>query len=322
MQKPSLSLDLQAVNDLDSARSLIQKQAAQIERYEKEGRWKDARIEALTFEMARLKRWKFAAQTEALDAVQRHLFEESLSEDIEAVETQLEALQTPSSPSQSKPKRQSFPEYLERIEHRYEPESCQCGSCGSDLKKMGEDISEQLDCKPIEFFVHRHIRSKYACPKCETITAVPIPAQIIDKGQPAPGLLAQVLVSKYQDHLPLYRQEQQYQERSGLVIPRNTMAGWVAACGIALAPLIERMHEHLVQEAVLHADETPVGVLKPGNKKIHRATMWTYRTAEYSPVQAVVFDFQMSRAGEHPQAFLKDFTGALMVDDYAGQRFI
>jgi transposase len=293
----------------------------QVEGYEKEGRWKDAKIESLTFEIARLKRWKFAAQTEGLNVEQLRLFEESLEADIEAVEAQLEALK--SKPAQadepkSKAKRKPFPDHLERLEHRYEPDSCSCHDCGSTLKKIGEEISEQLDCKPIEFFVHRHIRSKYACPKCETIQTAAIPAQLIDKGQPAPGLLAQVLLSKYQDHLPLYCQEQQYQERSGVVIPRNTMAGWVGACGVALSPLVERMHEHLLNEAVLHADETPVSVLKPGNGKTHRGYMWTYRTGEWGAVQAVIFDFQMSRAGEHPKAFLKGFNGALMIDHYAG----
>lgn len=328
MTSSLLSLPYQAIPDLESAHRLIQQQAAllaakeeELARKEKEGRWKDAKIEALIFELSRYKRWKFEAKTEALTALQRSLFEDSLEEDILALEARLEALKTAPSSAPvrtASPKRQRFPEHLERLEHRHEPESCQCTACGGALKKIGEEISERLDCRPIEFFVHRHIRSKYSCPSCETITAAAMPAQIIEKGQPAPGLLAQVLVSKYQDHLPLYRQQQQYQERSGIVIPRHTMAGWVGACGVALEPLVERMREHLMQEAVMHADETPVSVLKPGHQKVHRGYMWTYCTTPTSSTQAVLFDFQMSRAGEHPRAFLKAFAGALMTDDYAG----
>jgi len=321
--------DLSHISDLEMAHLLIQElrekitsQEILIQKKEQENHHKSIKIEALIFELARYKRWKFAAKTEALSPLQGHLFEESLAEDIEAMESQLELLQKDSSQksSVSTPKRQSFPESLKRIDHYHEPESCECSACGKPLKKIGEEISERLDCKPIEFFVHRHIRSKYACNVCESITAAPMPAQIIEKGQPAAGLLAQVLVSKYQDHMPLYRQEQQYQERSGVSIPRHTMAGWVGACGVALEPLVIRMKELLCKESVLHADETPVNVLKPGNKKVHKGYMWAYRTSVFSPIQAVIFDFQMSRSGDHPKLMLESFKGGLMVDDYAGYK--
>ena len=333
MAKASISLNLQAIQDIESARILLQKlvdQCAEKDRliaeHERTLHFKESKIEALLFEMSRLKRWKFAgSQAEGLDSVQLKLFEESLDADIYELEAKLEQLasesKTPRDRPKGQPKRQSFPAHLERVDHHYEVEPCQCGnSIGNGLKKIGEDISEQLDCDPVRFFVHRHIRPKCVCSDCETFTTAPMPAQIIDKGQPAPGLLAHVLISKYAYHLPLYRQEKDYEQRSGIVIPRNTMAGWIGACGAAFDPLYERLCELCVQQEVIHADETTVKVLVPGNKKTHRAYMWVYRTGICSLVQAVVFDFQMSRAGKHPQAFLHDFHGALMIDDYSGYK--
>lgn len=340
MTNSSTSLDLQAIQDIESARILLQKLADQcaekdrlisdrdrkIVEHERSLHFKNTKIEALLFELSRMKRWRYAgSQTEALDSAQLKLFEESLETDILELETKLEQLLSDSKKSRNRPKeqpkRQAFPAHLERVDHHYEAEPCACGNCiGNGLKKIGEEISEQLDCDPVRFFVHRHIRPKCVCTACETITTAPMPAQIIDKGQPAPGLLAHVLISKYAYHLPLYRQEKDYEERSGVVIPRNTMSGWIGACGAALEPLYERLCELAVQQDVLHADETTVKVLVPGNKKTHRAYMWVYRTGICSPIQAVVFDFQMSRAGKHSQAFLKDFHGGLMIDDYSGYK--
>ena len=292
---------------------------------DREIHFKETKIQALLFEISRLKKWKFSSsQTEALDSVQFKLFVENLEIDIAAVEAELEHLLSSksnhSSPPQPKghPKRQAFPEHLERVDIYHEPEPCQNSACHYVRKKIGEEISEKLNCEPIRFFVERHIRPKYA-PCCgEGIIIAPMPPQIIDKGQPAPGLLAHILISKFAFHLPLYRQEQDYKQRSGVEIPRNTMAGWVGACGVALAPLYERLCECALTQTVMHADETTVRVLVPGDKKAHQAYMWVYRTGEHCPVQAVMFDFQMSRAGKHPQAFLQGYKGALMIDKYSG----
>ena len=175
--------------------------------------------------------------------------------------------------------------------------------------------------------MHRHIRPKYACRQCQTVTAEPLPAQVIDKGLAAPGLLAQVIISKYQDHQPLYRQETLYQ-RSGIALSRSTLAGWVGACGVALQPIVDALATHLLGHGVPHADtlrevatsETPVAVLAPGAGRTHRAYLWAYRNGPQAAAPAVVFDFQMSRAGKHAQQFLEGYQGALMVDDYAGYK--
>lgn len=325
---PCMNLaDLESIQDLSAlraaARSSFLERDATITRHEQELHYRQSKIDALLFELARLKRWRFGAQSEQLTAHQRHLFEEGLEEDIRIVEQTLEALppaiSAPSAPTALTPRRQTLPAHLERIEHRYERADCQCAVCQQPLTVIGEDVSEQLDCKPIRFFVHRHIRSKYACRQCQTVLAAPLPAQVIDKGLAAPGLLAQVLISKYQDHQPLYRQETLYQ-RSGIALSRSTLAGWVGACGVALQPLVDALRTHLLGHSVLHADETPVAVLAPGLGRTHRAYLWAYRSGPTEAAAAVVFDFQMSRAGKHAQQFLAGYQGALMVDDYAGYK--
>jgi len=148
-----------------------------------------------------------------------------------------------------------LPPHLPRIEHRHEPESCQCGQCGKDLVKIGEDITEQLDVEPAKFFVHRHIRPQYACRNCETITAAPVPPAIIDGGLAAVGLLVWVLISKYLDHLPLYRLEQ-IAARDQVILARSTLAEWVGRTGVALQPLVDRLIELLLKRGTLHADES------------------------------------------------------------------
>ena len=184
------------------------------------------KIQALTFELAYYKRIRFANKSEAFSFEQRELFEESWNADTSALEAEVE--QSGSAPKPAKRERagrQSLPEHLPRIEHRHEPESCTCGQCGQDLVKIGEDVSEQFDVEPAKFFVHRHIRPQYACRSCETISAAPVPPAVIDGGMAAPGLLTWVMVSKFMDHLPLYRLEQ-IAARAQVPLARSTLADW------------------------------------------------------------------------------------------------
>lgn len=145
-------------------------------------------------------------------------------------------------------------------------------------------MAEKLDYATGVFTVERHIRGKWVCTKCETLVQAPVPAHIIDKGIPTTGLLAQVLVAKYQDHLPLYRQEHIF-GRAGLAIPRSTLASWVGQCGVQLQPLVDALKAVMLKSPVLHADETPVAMLKPGNRKTHRAYIWTYCTTSYDALK-------------------------------------
>ena len=172
---------------------------------------------------------------------------------------------------------------------------------------------------PGEFTVERHIRGKWACEQCETLIQAPVPAQVIDKGIPTSGLLAQVLVAKYADHLPLYRQERIF-GRAGLAIPRSTLAEWVGTCGVRLQPVVDALRAQLLAQPVLHADETPVAMLAPGKKKTHRAYVWAYCSTPFADLKATVYDFAPGRAGEHARAFLGEWHGKLVCDDYAGYK--
>lgn len=308
------------------ARVALECKAREVERQATELHAAKTKIQALTLELAHLKRMRYGVKSETLGAEVRDLFQETLEADIAAAQLELER-QAASAPAQSGAKpprsragRPPLPDHLPRIEHRHEPESCACGQCGKALTLIGEDVSEQLDVEPARFFVHRHIRPQYACRACETVTAAPIPPAVIDGGMAAVGLLAWVVVGKFMDHLPLYRLEG-IAARSGVTLSRSTLAEWVGRLGVALMPLADRLAERLRQRAILHADETPVRQLDPGSGKTHRAYLWAYRSNALdtgSPI--VVFDYQTSRSGEHARTFLKGWQGSLMVDDFGGYK--
>jgi transposase len=288
---------------------------------------KQATIEKLTHEMAVLKRLKFAARSESFSAEQKSLLEEAIDEDLEALGREIEREQPTQSPAAPKqqPKRQPLPAHLPRREIRHEPEATVCG-CGCAMKRIGEDVAEKLDYTPGLFTVERHIRGKWVCTKCETLIQAPVPAHVIDKGLATTGLLAQVLVAKYSDHLPLYRQEAIF-ERAGMSLSRSTLAQWVGACGVQLQPLVDALKAEMLTHPVLHADETPVAMLKPGHGKTHKAYLWSYGTPVFDPLKAVVFDFAESRAGRHVQTFFGQDTdegwrGTLICDDYAAYKVL
>jgi len=285
-------------------------------------RHQSALLDKLTHENALLKRMKFAAQSERFDPGQKSLLEDEIEADLAAVATEIDALQQAQAPAKAEekkvPKRAPLPANLPRREVRHEPDSTTC-ACGCQMKRVGEDVAEKLDYVPGVFTVERHIRGKWACAQCETITQVPVEPHIIDKGIPTNGLLAQVLVAKYADHLPLYRQEAIF-GRAGLAIPRSTLAQWVGACGVQLQPLVDAMRAELLQHRVLHADETPVAMLKPGNGKTHRAYLWAYATGAFEATKVVVYDFCESRSGEHARRFLGEWRGSLTCDDFSGYK--
>jgi len=234
-QLDELNLDAAAKTQVAA---LVQSLLDQVKKDAENLQAKDLKIQALILELAHLRRLRYGVKTEALSSLQRDLFEETCNEDIAALEAAVEQADEQTGSTVTKPKRlragrQPLPAHLPRIEHRHEPASCQCGQCGKDLVKIGEDITEQLDVEPARFFVHRHIRPQYACRTCETITAAPIPPAIIDGGMAAVGLLVWVLISKYLDHLPLYRLEQ-IAARDQVILARSTLAEWVGRTGVAL----------------------------------------------------------------------------------------
>jgi transposase len=187
------------------------------------------------------------------------------------------------------------------------------------MHRVGEDVAEKLDYVPGVFSVERHIRGKWACAKCQSIQQAPVQAHVIDKGIPTTCLLAQVLVGKYADHLPLYRQEAIF-GRASLTIPRSTLAQWVGTCGVRLQPLVDALKDEILSHRVLHADETPVAMLKPGDGKTHCAYLWAYAPGAFEDMKAVVYDFCESRSGEHARRFLGEWKGSLTCDDFSGYK--
>lgn len=276
--------------------------------------------EKLAHEIALLKRFKFAKRSEQLSPDQASLLDDLIDTDIAAIEAELEALQP--APVEAKvcqqPKRAPLPPQFPRTLIHHEPDNSHC-QCGCALKRIGEDASEKLDYTPGVFTVERHIRGKWACEQCETLIQAPVPAHVIDKGVPTAGLLAHIMVAKFADHLPLYRQEKIF-GRAGLPIARSTLAQWVGQTGVQLQPLVEALREAVLAQRVVHADETPVQMLAPGEKKTHRAYVWAYCTTPFSALKAVVYDFSPSRAGEHARNFLGTWNGKLVCDGFAGYK--
>lgn len=253
----------------------------------------------------------------------RALLDDMLDNDIaaiEAIEVELKALSP--APVAAEPRQQPkrttlLPQFLRTLVH-HEPETTQC-ACGCQLKRIGEDVSEKLDYTPGVFTVEPHIRGKWVCAQCETLIQAPVPAQVIDKGIPTAGLLAKVMVAKYADHLPLYRQEKIF-SHAGLAIPRSTLAQWVGSCGVQLQPLVDALRDIVLKQSIVHADETPVQMLAPGMKKTQRAYVWAYVLSPFADLRAAVYDFSPSRAGEHARACLGDWKGQLVCDDCAGYK--
>jgi transposase len=313
------------MSDVASKDAVIAQHGAELERRDAEIAFKQAVIDKINHEIAVLKRLKFAARSEQFNPEQKSLLGETIDADLAALQAELDRVvpAPPDKDEKNTPKREKLPANLPRREIHHEPENTTCG-CGRAMKRIGEDVAEKLDYQPGVFTVERHVRGKWVCDCCEKLVQAPVAPHVIDKGVPTTGLLAQVLVAKFLDHLPLYRQERIF-ERAGLAIARSTLAQWVGECGAQLQPLVDALRTELLEHEVLHADETPVAMLKPGNGKTHRAYLWSYCTTSFNPMKAVVFDFADSRAGQHARDFLGlpgegGWHGKLVCDDYSGYK--
>lgn len=322
LSDPLENLDADALRALLREREqVLAEKEALITRKERLLNLKDTTIAQLTHEIAVLRRFRFGKKSEQINGVQGSLLEEAVAADIAAIEEELHQLtdHPKKAAPREQPKRQALPPELPRIEIHHEPESSTC-ACGCQLERIGEDVAEKLDYIPGVAQVERHIRGKWACRQWETLTQAPAPAHVIDKGLASTGLLAHVLVAKYADHLPLYRQQKIF-ERAGVKIPVSTMADWVGVCGVRLQPLVDALRETILTHDVLHADETPIQILRPDTgRKTHRAYIWAYAPGAFESLKAVIYDFAPSRTGEHARAFLGDWRGKLVVDDYGGYK--
>ena len=234
---------------------------------------RDAEIEHLKLVLAKLRRMQFGRSSEKLDQQIEQL--ELQLEDLEAEEAVAEAQAPAEVAPRRKAERKPLPPHLPREERVQKPANDACPDCGGNLKYLGEDVSEQLEYVPASFRVIRHIRPKMACACCDTIVQAPAASRPIERGIAGPGLLAHVLVAKYADHLPLYRQSVIY-GREGVELERSLLANWVGAASMLLRPLIDALHRHVFAGTKLHADDTPLPVLAPGNGKTRTARLWTY----------------------------------------------
>jgi transposase len=301
----------------EALRALILAQHEQLLSRERE-------IEHLKLLLSKLHRMQFGRKSEKL---QRQI--EQLELRLEELESSRSEKVNPPEPSSvaalsattAKPARHALPDHLPRQTCRHEPKETVCPQCQGELRKLGEDVSEMLEYVPASFVVIRHVRSKLSCTKCDCIVQAEAPSRPIERGMAGPGLLAHVLVSKYADHQPLYRQSEIH-ARHGLELERSTMADWVGGCSRLLEPLVEALRGYVTAAGKLHADDTPVPVLAPGQGKTKTGRLWTYvrddRPAGDTAAPAVWFAYSPDRKGEHPAQHLKTFRGTLQADAYAG----
>ena len=309
--------------DGDALRAMIVAQHKQLVAKDEQLLSHRSEIEHLKLLIAKLQRMQFGRRSEKVERQIEQL--ELKLEELEANRGEQAPLRlqpsatTPVVPS--KPSRRPLPEHLPREVQTHSPEQPCCPDCGGKLTKLGEDVSEILEHVPESFKVIRIVRPKLSCTACDRIVQAPAPTRPIERGIAGPGLLAHVLTSKYCDHLPLHRQSAIY-ARQGVELEDSTLADWVGASSRLVQPLVEALRRYVIAGSKLHADDTPVPVLAPGNGKTKTGRLWTYvrddRNAGSSDAPAVWFAYSPDRKGEHPQRHLRDFTGTLQADAYAG----
>jgi len=306
-------------DDIATLKAMLMASQARTAHLEAELSTRTAEIEHLKLVLAKLKRMQFGRSSEKLDRQIEQL--ELKLEDLEAEEAVVEA-QAPLAVAPRKAReRKALPPHLPRDERIYAPPTDACPACGGSLRPLGEDVAEQLEFVPVSFRVIRHVRPKLACSCCDVIVQAPAPNRPIERGIAGPGLLAHVLVAKFADHLPLYRQSVIY-AREGVELDRALLASWVGAASALLRPLVDAIRKHVLAASKLHADDTPIPVLAPGHGKTKTARLWTYvrddRPAGDTSPPAVWFAYTPDRRGIHPQTHLAQFKGVLQADAYAG----
>ena len=278
-------------------------------------------LEKLRFEIACLKRMKFGRSSEQLD---HQITQMQLTlEDLEATlaETPEHIRAAPKGQSLH-PVRRALPEHFPREEIVHET-PCTCPACGGALRRLGEDVSEMIEYVPGRYQVIRHVRPKLSCSQCQKIVQAAAPSRPIARGLAGPGFLAHVLVSKYADHLPLYRQSQIYaREGLELELERSTLADWVGGASALLERLVSALGRYVMAADKIHGDDTPVPVLCPGRGTTKQGRLWTYvrddRPAASTEPPAVLLRYSPDRKGERPRAHLAPFAGVLQADAYAG----
>lgn len=338
-----LNQQLPDLNTLDAAalRDLVLAQRTELLGKEAEIAKRDIEIESLKLLLLKLKRMQFGRRSEKLsteieqltlkleeleadaakpaDAVAEESAEAASNEPTESAEAAPD--KTASEQTSQARQRRQLPPHLPRKTKTVAPKDSACPDCGKAMRKLGEDVSEWLEYIPARFEVVRVVRPKLSCPCCARIVQEPTPSRPIERGLAGPGLLAHVLVSKFADHLPLYRQSEIY-AREGVELDRSTLADWVGASSRLLAPLVVALGRYVTTAEKLHADDTPVPVLAPGHGRTRQGRLWSYvrddRPSGSESPPAVWFAYSPNRNGEHPEAHLAGFRGILQADGYAG----
>ena len=313
-------------DDIETLKALVLAERAARATVEAAAKVQAIEIERLKLMIAKLRRERFGASSERgarlLEQLELQLAD--LEERAAEVETATEIAHPPAHAipvrgfERQKPARRPLPEHLprERVVHPA-PSACPC--CGGALRKLGEDVTETLEYVPARWKVIQHVREKFSCRSCEAITQPPAPSHPIARGRAGPGLLAQVLVAKYGDHLPLHRQSAIY-ARDGIALDVSTLADWVGASAATLMPLIEAIRGHVFRASRLHADDTTVPVLATGKTRTGR--LWVYvrddRPFAGPDPPAAAYFYSRDRGGAHPERHLALYAGLMQADAYAG----
>ncbi|MCY4066152.1 MAG: IS66 family transposase [Rhodospirillaceae bacterium] len=300
-------------DDIAALKAMVLTSRAELAVRDAELRNRDLLIEKLKHQLTGLRRQRFGAASEALDQLELGLEDEEIARAAEAPPE-------PTPASKKQPKRRPLPDHLPREEMHLAPGE-RCADCGSRLKRLGEDVTEELEYIPGRFVVKRIVRPRLACGGCEKFHQAPLPPRPIERGRPGPGLLAHVLVSKYCDHLPLYRQSRIF-ARDGVELDRSTLAGWVGKATALLEPLADAVGRHVLSGQALFADDTPVKLLAPGTGRTATGRVWTYvrdeRPSNGEAPPAAWYRFSADRKAVHPKSHLEGFTGWMHTDGYAG----
>jgi transposase len=318
-----MELDLAALpQDVDALHRLIRELSAKQASEHRALTEAQAEIERLRLIVQKLQRQQFGRRAERLDEGQLELGLEDVSSDIGRVEQLLPTAPAADDPvARDRSDRPSLPAHLEREELSLALEVTACPCCGGALHPAGETVSEMLDWVPARLRVIRIRRPKYGCRSCGKIHQAAAPERPIAKGLATPGLLAHVLVSKYCDHQPLYRQSQMF-ARQGVELDRSTLANWVGSAAWWLEPLRARLAEHVFSSQKLFADDTPLPVLDPGRGRTKTGRLWVYARDDRpwggSDPPAAVYFYSPDRRAERPVGHLEQFKGVLQVDGYPG----
>ena len=273
-------------------------------------------VQSLEHQIYQMRKDRYGRKGESLENGQGTLFNEevdSLNKPKEEPETQ--------TIKRRKPKRRKFPKDLHQESIVYDLKNKTCPDCGESLNEFGEDILSEVDYRPALLYLLKHVKKKYTCRSCQTVNTAPMPSRPIEKSFAGAGLLAHILISKYEDHLPLHRQSGIFR-RQGMDISRSTMAGWIKECAHLLEPLVEVMKNDILAQNVVHTDDTVIKVLdRRKENNIKQGRLWSYTAlvpVETELRRSVVYDYTPNREKTWPEAFLKDYKGYLQADAYGG----